>query len=121
MAIIGSINDGLSGDSSVLFVKSALDFTAAIIFAATLGFGVIFTPITILLYQGAITLLAGSLSSLLTGELLSQMCMVGYVIIMAIGFNFLFKNKFKTLNMLPSVFLPIVYHYILVLIEYIKG
>ena len=121
MAIIGSINDGLSGDSSVLFVKSALDFTASIIFAATLGFGVIFTPITILLYQGAITLLAGSLSDLLQGELLGQMCMVGYVIIMAIGFNFLFKNKFKTLNMLPSVFLPIVYHYILILIDYVKS
>lgn len=121
MAVIGSINDGLSGDSSVLFVKSALDFTTSVILASTLGFGVIFTPITVLVYQGLITLLAGSLSDLLTGDLLGQICTVGYAIIMAIGFNFIFKNKFKTLNMLPAIVLPVVYHYILILIEYIKG
>lgn len=120
MAVIGSINDGLSGDSSVLFVKSALDFTTSVILASTLGFGVIFTPITVLVYQGLITLLAGSLSDLLTGDLLGQICTVGYAIIMAIGFNFIFKNKFKTLNMLPAIILPVVYHYILILIEYIK-
>jgi uncharacterized membrane protein YqgA involved in biofilm formation len=89
MTIIGSINDGLLGDSSVLFVKSALDFTAAIIFGATLGFGVIFTCIPMLIYQGGITLLAGTLSSLLQGELLEQVCMVGYAIIVAVGLNFL--------------------------------
>ena len=121
MAVIGSINDGISGDSSVLFVKSALDFTTSVILASTLGFGVIFTPITILVYQGFITLLAGSLSGLLTGELLEQICTVGYAIIMAIGFNFIFKNKFKTLNMLPAIILPVVYHYILILVEYFKG
>lgn len=121
MTIIGSINDGLVGDSSVLFVKSALDFTAAIIFGATLGFGVIFTCIPMLIYQGGITLLAGTLSNILVGDVLKQVCMTGYAIIIAIGFNFLLTKKFKTLNMLPTMFLPVAYHYILVLIEYIKG
>ena len=120
MAIIGSINDGLRGDSSVLFIKSALDFTTAIIFGATLGFGVIFTFIPLLIYQGGITLLAGSLSGILQGDVLTQLCAVGYSIIMAIGINFIFDKKFKTLNMLPSIFLPVVYHYILVLINMIK-
>lgn len=120
MAIIGSINDGLRDDSSVLFVKSALDFTTAIIFGATLGFGVIFTFIPLLIYQGGITLLAGSLSGILQGDVLTQLCAVGYSIIMAIGINFIFGKKFKTLNMLPSIFLPVVYHYILVLINMIK-
>lgn len=120
MSIVGSINDGLTGDSSVLFVKSALDFVNAIIFAATLGYGVIFTFIPILLYQGGISLLAGVLSGVLQGELLEQICMVGYAIIMAIGLNFLLQKKFKTLNMVPALLLPVVYHYILVLIEYIK-
>ena len=120
MTIIGSINDGLRGDSSVLFVKSALDFTTAIIFGATLGFGVIFTFIPLLIYQGGITLLAGSLSGILQGDVLTQLCAVGYSIIMAIGINFIFDKKFKTLNMLPSIFLPVVYHYILVLINMIK-
>lgn len=101
MAIIGSINDGLWGDSSVLFVKSALDFTTAIIFGATLGFGVIFTFIPLLIYQGGITLLAGSLSGILQSDVLTQLCAVGYSIIMAIGINFIFDKKFKTLNMLP--------------------
>lgn len=120
MTIIGSINDGLLGDSSVLFVKSALDFTAAIIFGATLGFGVIFTCIPMLIYQGGITLLAGTLSNVLVGDVLTQVCTAGYAIIIAIGLNFLLTKKFKTLNMLPAMFLPVAYHYILVLIDYIK-
>ena len=121
MSIVGSINDGLTGDSSVLFVKSALDFVNAIIFGATLGHGVIFTFIPILIYQGGISLLAGVLSGVLQGELLEQICMVGYAIIMAIGLNFLLEKKFKTLNMVPALLLPVAYHYILVLIEYIKA
>lgn len=121
MSIVGSINDGLTGDSSVLLVKSALDFVNAVIFGATLGYGVIFTFIPILIYQGGISLLAGSLSGILQGELLEQICMVGYAIIMAIGLNFLLKDKFKTLNMVPALLLPVAYHYILVLINYIKA
>ena len=120
MAIVGSINDGLTGDSSVLFVKSALDFVSAIIFGSTLGWGVIFSAIPILLYQGGISLLAGSLSGILQGELLVQICSVGYAIIMAIGFNFLLKEKFKTLNMVPALLLPVIYHYVTVLVNLIK-
>ncbi len=110
MSIIGSLNDGLTGDSSVLFVKSALDFVNAVIFGATLGFGVIFVCIPMLIYQGGISLLAGSLSGILQGELLTQICMVGYAIIVAIGFNFFLEKKFKTLNMVPSIVLPVVYY-----------
>ncbi len=121
MAIIGALNDGLKNDSSILFVKSALDFTTAIILGATVGFGVMFSSIPILLYQGGITLLAGALGGLLQGELLEQVCFVGYAIIVAIGLNFIFDKKFKTLNMVPAIFLPIAYHYILMLINYIKG
>lgn len=120
MSIIGSLNDGLTGDSSVLFVKSALDFVNAVIFGATLGFGVVFVCIPMLIYQGGISLLAGSLSGILQGELLTQICMVGYAIIVAIGFNFFLEKKFRTLNMVPAILLPVVYHYILVLMEYIR-
>ncbi len=121
MAIIGSIADGISNDHSVLFVKSALDFVSSLIFGATLGYGVIFSFVTVLIYQGGITLLAGSLNGLLQGELLNQICFAGYAVIMAIGINFIFGKKFKTLNMIPAIFLPVVYHYILVLIEFIKS
>ena len=102
-------------------VKSALDAVNAVIFGATLGFGVIFTCIPMLIYQGGISLLAGTLSGILQGELLEQICMVGYAIIMAIGFNFLLEKKFRTLNMVPALILPVIYHYILVLVEYIKA
>lgn len=120
MSIIGSLNDGLTGDSSVLFVKSALDFVNAVIFGATLGFGVIFVCIPMLIYQGGISLLAGTLSGILQGELLTQICMVGYAIIVAIGFNFFLEKKFKTLNMVPAILLPVVYHGILLLVECFK-
>ncbi len=120
MAIIGSLNDGISGDSSVLFIKSMLDFVSALIFAATLGYGVIFAFIPVLIYQGGISLLAGSLGGILQGELLTQICTVGYAIIIAIGFNFFLEKKFKTLNMLPAILIPVVYRGILLMIEYIK-
>lgn len=112
MSIIGSLNDGLTGDSSVLLVKSALDFTSAVILGATLGYGVIFSAVSVLIYQGSISLLAGCLSPILQGTVLKETCFVGYAIIMAIGFNFILKDKFKTLNMLPSLFLPLICSFI---------
>ncbi len=121
MAIVGSLTDGLNNDPSILFIKSALDFTAAIIFGASMGFGVIFSFIPLLLYQGGITLAAGALDGILQGDVLDQVCFTGYAIIMAIGLNFLLEKKFKTLNMLPALILPVAYHYILVLIELIKN
>ncbi|MBQ9922950.1 MAG: DUF554 domain-containing protein [Clostridia bacterium] len=109
MAIVGSLNDGISGDSTVLFIKSALDFTAAIVLAATLGAGVLFSFIPLFLYQGGITLLSSFIGGYLMGsELLVQICYVGYAVIICIGLNFLITNKIKTLNMLPSLLVPVI-------------
>lgn len=108
MAIVGSLNDGISGDSTVLFIKSTLDFTAAVILSATLGIGVMFSFIPLLIYQGAITLAASAIGPYLTGELLTQICYVGYAVIICIGLNFLITNKIKTLNMLPSLIVPVI-------------
>lgn len=113
MAIIGSINDGLNADHTVLFIKSALDFTAAVVMGATLGKGVVFSFIPLLVYQGGITLLAGTLGNVLVGDLLKQVCFVGYALIICIGLNFLITNKIKTLNMLPSILVPVIYSLIL--------
>ena len=109
MAVVGSINDGLRGDSSILVMKSALDFTAAIVLAATLGIGVLFSAVSVLLYQGAITLLSRALETFFVGELLTQFCLVGYTIILCIGINFLAVNKIKTANMLPAMLVPILW------------
>ena len=106
MAIIGSVNDGLKGDSSVLYIKSLLDFTSAIILSATMGIGVIFSAVSVLLYQGLLTLSAGFIGPLLSDMLLNQICMVGYVLVMCIGINFLGLTKIKTANFLPALLIP---------------
>lgn len=106
MAIIGSINDGLRGDPSVLYVKSTLDGVSSIVLGATMGPGVIFSAIPVVLYQGAITLLAGLLEPVLQGELLRQICAVGYVLVGCIGINFMGSYHIKTANFLPSLLVP---------------
>lgn len=115
MTIIGSLSDGLTGDSSVLFIKSALDFIAAIIMASTLGIGVLFAAVTVLIYQGGLTLGAGLLAPYLTGVLLDQICMVGYAIVICIGINFFGVVKIKTANLIPALLVPVVYNMLMLL------
>ncbi len=112
MAIIGSLNDGLYGDSSVLLVKSLLDGISSVVLSATLGGGVIFSAIPVGIYQGSISLLAGVLSPLLAGALLQEICMVGFCLVICIGFNFMNVTKIKTANMLPAILVPVIWHVI---------
>ena len=111
MAIVGAINDGLLGDSSTLITKGIIDGITSVVLAASLGYGVLFSAIPILVYQGGMTLLAGLLDKVLVGELLSNICMVGYALVMCIGINFLTNDdrKIKTVNMLPSLLIPVGY------------
>lgn len=119
MAIVGSINDGLLGDSSTLITKGILDGVTSVVLAASLGYGVLFSAVPILLYQGGMTLLAGLLDKVLVGDLLNNICMVGYALVMCIGVNFLYNSdkKIKTVNMLPSLLVPVVYAVILHIFE----
>lgn len=110
MAIIGALNDGLRADASVLYIKSMLDGISSVVLAATMGPGVIFSAIPVLLYQGAITLLAGALEPLLAGALLTQICSVGYCLVLCIGINFLGAAKIKTANLLPALLVPALWH-----------
>jgi len=112
MAIIGALNDGLRGDASVLYVKSLLDGISSVVLAATMGPGVIFAAVPVLLYQGAITLLAGAVEPLLAGALLDQICAVGYCLVLCIGVNFLGAAKIKTANLLPELLVPVMGHFI---------
>ncbi len=112
MAILGSLNDGILHDPTILVTKSLLDMIMAMVFASTLGIGVMFSIITIALYQGLITLCASFLAPLLTETVIAQMSFVGSILIMGIGFNFLYKPKLKLANMLPSMFIPLVYYLI---------
>lgn len=106
MAIIGALNDGLRGDSSVLLVKSMLDGISSVVLGATLGPGVIFASVPVFVYQGAIALLSGLLQPVLTGALLTQICAVGYCLVLCIGINFLGAVRIKTANMLPALLVP---------------
>lgn len=116
MAIVGSLEEGLTGKVDTLYAKSILDCTSSIIFSATMGIGVLFSAVPVLLYQGSITLLAGTLKPLLTPDVISQMSLVGNVLILGIGLNILEIRTIKVANMLPAVFLPIIYYLVRILI-----
>ncbi len=109
MAIVGALESGLRGNHSTLFAKSVLDGISSIIFASTLGIGVGFSAATVLLYQGSITLLASSAKELLTPEVINEMSAVGGLLIAAIGINLLGLRKIKVGNMLPAIFIPLLY------------
>lgn len=112
MSIVGALNDGISHDPSILFAKSALDGIMAVVFASTLGIGTLLSIVTVIVYQGAITLLSSLIAPYLTAEVVAQMSFIGNVLIMGIGFNFVYKPKFKVGNMLPAVFVPFVFYII---------
>ncbi len=108
MAVVGSIQSGLSNDYSVLFAKSVLDGVSSIFFAASMGVGVLLSSIAVLLYEGTITLGASGLSSILSTNVITYMTCVGSLLIMAMGLNMLKICDIKVANMLPSMFIPII-------------
>ncbi|WP_326907468.1 DUF554 domain-containing protein [Sedimentibacter sp. MB31-C6] len=109
MAIVGSIQSGLTGNNEILFSKALLDGIISISMAVSMGIGVVFSSISVFIYQGTITILAQFLQSILNDAVINEMTSVGGVLIMAIGLNFLEIKRIKVGNMLPAVFLPILY------------
>jgi len=107
MAIVGSLQSGLTGDHEMIFTKSVLDFVAAIVFASTKGIGVIFSAVAILIYQGSIVLLASWIAPFLTSEVIYEMTAVGALLIFALGLNILGITKIKVMNLVPAIFIPI--------------
>jgi uncharacterized protein len=109
MAIVGSLESGLTGNHQTLFAKSVLDGIGSVIFASTLGIGVLFSAVSVFVYQGLITITAFSIKDLLLPEVVSQMSAVGGLLIFAIGLSLLEIKKIKIGNMLPAIFMPLVY------------
>lgn len=109
MAIVGALESGIQGNHSTLYAKSILDGISSIIFASTLGIGVAFSAISVFLYQGLIVLLSSSIKDVFTPELINEMSAVGGILIMAIGINILEIKKIKIGNMLPAIFIPILF------------
>ncbi|MDO4815956.1 MAG: DUF554 domain-containing protein [Bacillota bacterium] len=106
MAIIGSLNSGLMGDHEVLYTKSIMDLISACMLASTLGIGVIFSAAAVLVYQGAIVLLAGLLQNVLTNqEIITNITCAGSLMIIAIGLNLMGITKIKVADQLPAILL----------------
>ena len=107
MTIVGSLQSGLTGDHQMLFTKSMLDFVSSMIFASSLGLGVLFAAGFVLVFQGGITLLAGLAAPFLGDAVIAEMTCVGSVLIIGLGLNMLGLTKLKVMNYLPAIFLPI--------------
>lgn len=111
MAIMGSLDAGTSGDGSIILSKTALDAVMAVTFAATMGVGVLFSAGAVLVYQGAITLLAAYVTPYLSAEVITAMNGVGGVLLIGTAFNIigLTNERVRVGDMLPSMFVPILY------------
>lgn len=103
MTIIGSIEDGLSGNPSILYAKSMLDGFTSISLASALGVGVLFSAIPLLLYQGGITMLASISRAFFTEKVISEMSAAGGIMLIGLGINILEIKKIKVANLLPSL------------------
>jgi len=100
----------LSGGIIGLLFKKGIPESIEKSINKAMGIGVMFSFVPVVIYQGTICLLAGLLSNVLEGELLIQVCMVGFTLIICVGLNLMTNIKFKTVNMLPSLLLPIIYY-----------
>lgn len=113
MAVVGALDNGIRGDDSTLVAKGVIDCITAMVLASTLGIGVMFSAIPVFVYQGAIALLGVYIEPYLTATVISQMSFTGSILIFAIGVNMLGFVKIKVGNMLPAIFMPIIFDLIM--------
>ena len=114
MAIVGSFEDGLTGDYSVLATKAILDLILIMVMSCSMGKGAVFSAIPVAVFQGTITALAGLLRPVMTAAALANLSLVGNVLIFCVGINLVWGKKVKVANLLPAIvaaviaaFLPI--------------
>jgi hypothetical protein len=103
MAIIGSFDEAIRGDRTLLYTKSVLDAFASIALAASYGLGVLFSFVAVLIYQGTLTIFAGFLQHWFSPEVIAQLTGTGGVLIIGIGINLLDLKAIKLANLLPAL------------------
>ena len=108
MAIVGSIQDGMTGDYSVLATKAILDLIIIMVMSCSLGRGAVFSAIPVAVFQGSITALAGLLRPLMTDAALDNLSLVGNVLIFCVGINLLWGKKIKVANLLPAIVFAVI-------------
>lgn len=109
MAIVGAMDSGLRGDHSTLIAKSVLDGVMSIFLASTMGIGVGLSAVAVFVYQGAIALLAMWIEPLLTTAIITEMGAVGGLLIAGIGLNLIYDKHIAVGNLLPAIFMPMLY------------
>lgn len=107
MAIVGAMQDGLTGDSSMLIAKSLLDFVIVAVVTATYGIGAAFSAIPIFVYQGIITLIAALFGTVISDGLIAELSFVGNALVFCVGVNLVREKTFRVANMLPALLIPI--------------
>ena len=109
MAVVGSLDSGIRGDHSTLIAKAALDGVASVVFASSLGIGVMLSAVPVLIYQGAIALLGTAVAPLLGDAVVLEMSAVGGLLIVGIGLNMMLDKDIHVANLLPAIFVPFLY------------
>ena len=112
MAIVGAIEDGITGDFSILATKAVLDLIIIMVMTCAMGKGCIFSAIPVGIFQGSITLLARFISPIMTQEALSNLSMIGSILIFCVGVNLVWGKKIRVANMLPAVVLAVLIAFI---------
>ncbi len=111
MTILGAFEEGLGGKPNLLLAKSMLDMFSSIILSASLGIGVIFSVIPLIIYQGGLTLFAGSLTGFFTDPIINELTAVGGLLLIGLGLNILDIKSIKILNMIPSLIIVVILSY----------
>lgn len=112
MAIVGSIKDGLTGDYSILLTKSVLDLIIIMILTCSLGKGCIFSAIPVFICEGVMTLLSKALSSIMTPLAISNISLIGSILIFCVGINLLFDKRISVANLLPSIIIAVLFAFL---------
>ena len=108
MAIVGSIEDGITGDYSILATKSVLDFIIIMVMSCSMGRGAVFSAIPVAILQGSITALAGLLRPVMTAAALANLSMVGSVLIFCVGINLVWDKRVRVANLLPAIVIAVI-------------
>lgn len=108
MAIMGALDSGLRGDHTVLYTKAIMDGISALIFASSMGIGVLLSAVPILLYQGSITLLSSFIQPYLTQSMMTEMNGVGGILLIGLGISILGIKEIKVSNLLPALVIPVI-------------
>lgn len=108
MAIVGSIEDGITGDYSILATKSVLDFIIIMVMSCSMGRGAVFSAIPVAILQGSVTALAGLLRPVMTAMALANLSMVGNVLIFCVGVNLVWGKKVRVANLLPAIVIAVI-------------